>query len=83
MTVRRIDQASIALKGQCPIEDADALTQLLIESPEAVIDWRGCDRLHAAVLQVLLIARPALLGPPRGRILAEHIAPSLATKSAT
>jgi hypothetical protein len=83
MTVRRLDGTTIALEGLCPIEDAEALTRTLLDQPGAAVDWRGCDRVHAAVLQVLLVARPPLIGPPRGRFLADHIAPQFAAVSTT
>jgi hypothetical protein len=80
--VRR-GNGTIALEGECPIEDAETLTRALIDAPGAAVDWRECDRLHGAVLQVLMVARPALIGPPRGRFLAEHIAPLTAGMSTT
>ncbi len=71
MTVRRIDDSLIALEGECPLEDAEALVQGLLDTPEASVDWRACDHAHAAVLQVLMASDANLLGPPKSAALAE------------
>jgi hypothetical protein len=63
VSVRRLESGTIVLEGRCPVEDAETLFQLLQETPEAACDWAQCSRLHTAVLQVLLVARPALRGP--------------------
>jgi hypothetical protein len=63
MSVRRLESGSIVLEDECPVEDAETLFQLLQATPEAPCDWTQCGRLHTAVLQVLLVARPALRGP--------------------
>jgi hypothetical protein len=39
------------------------LLQFLQASPAACLDWRQCTHLHTAVLQVILAARPQLIGP--------------------
>ena len=62
MSVRRIDDGSIVLEGDCPAEDAERLMELLQTAPVASLDWRPCTRLHTAVLQVILAARPVLVG---------------------
>ena len=63
MTIVRRDPGSIALEGACGADDAEPLLQMLIETPAAAVDWRGCEGLHTAVVQVILAARPALVGP--------------------
>jgi hypothetical protein len=63
MTVRRGDNGSIVLDGSCPVEDAEPLLQMLQASPAATCDWTRCNKIHTAVVQVLLAARPALIGP--------------------
>ena len=41
MSVRRGDDAAtIVLDGNCPVEDAEPLLQLLQASPAASLDWR-------------------------------------------
>lgn len=75
MTVRLVDAATIALEGACPVEDAEPLLQHLLAAPDAIVDWRACDDAHSAVLQVLLIARAPLRGPPRGALLRDVLEP--------
>lgn len=62
MTVRRNGGASIVLEGECLAEDAEALVQMLQETPAAAIDWSSCNRLHTAVMQVLLAVRARTVG---------------------
>jgi hypothetical protein len=62
MTVRRDDDGVIVLDGECPVEDAEALLQLLQAQPEGPVDWSACTRLHTAVLQVLMAAAPPMRG---------------------
>jgi hypothetical protein len=63
MSVRRHGEGTIVLDGRCPVEDAESLLQLLHVAPEASVDWRRCGYLHTAVLQVIMAARPVLVGP--------------------
>ena len=44
-------------------EDAEALLQMLIETPAARLDWRPCNQLHTAVAQIVLAAGPEVEGP--------------------
>ena len=63
MSVRRHDNGTIVLEGRCPVEDAEPLLQLLHATPQAPSDWTGCSHVHTAVVQVLLSAHAALIGP--------------------
>ena len=63
MTVRREADGIIVLESVCPVEDAEPLLQLLQATPEAKCDWTRCTHLHSAVVQVLVAARPTLIGP--------------------
>jgi hypothetical protein len=64
VSVRRgEDGAAIILLGNCPVEEAEPLLQLLQATPASYLDWRQCTHLHTAVLQVILAARPQLVGP--------------------
>lgn len=73
MTVRTDDDGVILLEGACPIEDAEALLLSLSTSTDTVVDWRGCEAAHTAVVQVLLAASPRLIGPPASDFLAAHV----------
>ena len=63
MTVTRRDADCIVLEGTCGAEDAEALLQMLIETPGARLDWRPCNQLHTAVAQIVLAAGPEVQGP--------------------
>jgi hypothetical protein len=63
MTVTRHDPQTIVLAGPCPVDDAEPLLQMLLETPDAVVDWRACQSPHTAVVQVVMTAGPALIGP--------------------
>lgn len=63
MTVRRDTDGKIVLDGRCPVEDAEPLGQLLQATPDAPCDWTRCSHLHTAVVQVIMVARPRLIGP--------------------
>jgi hypothetical protein len=70
MTIRRDDDGVIVLDGECPVEDAEALLQLLQAQPEGPVDWSACTRLHTAVLLVLLAAAPPMRGECRDALVA-------------
>lgn len=63
----------IRLQGACPIEDAEVLLRGLLEHPGAAVDWSGCDQAHGAVIQVLMAARPVLVGSPTDPFLRRHL----------
>ncbi|GJD31409.1 hypothetical protein PMNALOAF_2666 [Methylobacterium adhaesivum] len=63
--IRRTDGASgakIRLEGICPVEDAETLLALLLDDPQASVDWSACTRLHTAVYQILLSLQPGVVG---------------------
>jgi hypothetical protein len=62
MSVRRHDDGTILLEGDCPVDEAESLLQLLQATPAARVDWTRSHHLHTAVLQVILAARPTLVG---------------------
>jgi hypothetical protein len=78
MTVHVAMDGTIVLAGDCPVEDADILVQLLLADPAAEIDWRACDQAHTAVVQVLLASHRTTRGPPRATFLNNWIEPLLA-----
>jgi hypothetical protein len=78
MTVSSADDGTIVLAGNCPVEDADSLVQLLLANPAAAIDWCACDQAHTAVVQVLLACGRTTRGPPRAIFLSNWIEPLLA-----
>lgn len=81
MSVHSPKAGVIELSGHCPLEDAETLQQHLMVAQDATIDWRACETAHTAVIQVLLAARPKLLGPPIGGFLKERVAVMLDTST--
>ena len=77
MTVHMREGAVIELFGTCGVDDAEALQRGLLAAPNSTVKWDACERLHTAVLQVLLAAKPRVRGAPSNRFLAEHVAPLL------
>ena len=73
MTVRVDDQGKIVVSGQSTAADAEDLLRFLLQNRSAVVDWRGCSSAHCAVIQVLLAARPELLGPPADHFLQDYV----------
>jgi len=83
LTVVLQDASTVRLIGACPANDAETLLQLLLANPAADIDWRGCESAHAAVIQVLLVARRPLQGPPAGAFLNRFIGPAISASGST
>jgi hypothetical protein len=75
MTVRTDDDV-IRLEGECWVEDAEPLADLL-RAGGRTVDLSGCTRLHGAVAQALLAFAPSLEGAPRSEFLARHLAPAI------
>jgi hypothetical protein len=67
----------IELAGACPSGDAEGLLQLLLADPGATVDWRDCRGAHTAVVQVLIVFKPKLLGPPADARLQDWVAPAI------
>ena len=76
MTVKAEGSGTIVLEGDCPVEDAETLLNALLSSPGRSLDWRGCQRLNTAVLQVVLASRPSLIGPCGDPLVAQWITQS-------
>ncbi len=76
MTVR-LDGDIIRLEGDCHVEQAETLVQLLLEDRGRAIDLTGCERLHAALAQALLAFRPRIQGSPADAFLRDHLLPGL------
>jgi len=77
MSVLVQDEGVIALSGRCGVEDAEELQRRLLAAPQSTVDWTACESLHAAVVQMLLVARPRIRGTPSNAFLENHIAPLL------
>ena len=77
MTVELASDGRVELKGLCPVEDAEALLQILLGKPDAVVSWDACEYAHTAVIQVLLVARSVPVGTPKSAFLSGHVGPIL------
>jgi hypothetical protein len=64
MTVLKSSEGLLLLEGECPSDDAEILLQHLAAAPATTVDLRNCERAHTSVIQILLAAKPRLLGPP-------------------
>jgi hypothetical protein len=76
MTVR-LDGSTIRLEGRCRLEEAETLLGLLSEDRERAVDLADCAALHGAVAQILLAARPAIVGRPIDLFLCTYLLPLL------
>lgn len=75
MTVRLDENGAIRLEGACSIEDAEPLLQFLLQDPTAPVDWGACEHAHTALVQILMVARPALCEPANASFLNRWIKP--------
>ena len=55
---------SASLQGMVSAEDAEILLEWLKSRPGSTVNVTRCQRMHAAVLQVLLALRPRITGRP-------------------
>jgi hypothetical protein len=75
VTVRRTDDGRLVLEGICPVEDAEALLQLLQTGLDGELDWTTCRQLHTAVLQVVLASGLVPRGPCGDTLVEEWLGP--------
>lgn len=68
-----VSDGVIRLSGATAAEDSEVLLQLLAGGADRV-DLSDCQHLHAAVLQLLMASRPAIVGAP-APFLREWIVP--------
>ena len=73
MTVRLAGEV-IILEGDCPVDEAEPLLELLSANPGASVDWSACGELHTSLVQVLLAIRPPMKGDPENPFLRRWIA---------
>jgi hypothetical protein len=78
MTIRR-DGLTIRLEGDCCLEDAEPLFNLLESSSTPTVDISGLGSLHTSVLQVLMVFRPAIVGSKGDEFFDAWILPALTT----
>lgn len=76
MSVGERDDA-VELVGECGLDDAEPLLRRLLTEPAKPVDVTRCVRLHTAVVQVLLAARPEVRGPFAGGFFRTAVEPVL------
>ena len=78
MTVH-LDHRTIRLEGDCHVEDAEPLLNMLQEAGGRAVDISALGAIHTAVLQVLLVFRPEVTGANRDEFFDSWLMPLLAT----
>jgi hypothetical protein len=73
MTIRYLKKHA-ALEGIVGVDDAETLTQWLLQQAAPAVHLGKCEHLHGAVLQVLLALRPKVTVPPADPLLASVLA---------
>jgi hypothetical protein len=76
VSVQLID-GQAQLRGDCMVEDAEALLRILQENPSSTIDIKDCGRIHMAVVQVILAAHRPVLSVPANPFVREWLLPQL------
>ena len=75
-----LDSDRIVIAGVARVEDAEPLANALIASPDRTVDLSACTDLHGAVLQVLLIFAPNVVGSVGNPSLEPWLTPLLSPK---
>ncbi|MBF0335898.1 MAG: hypothetical protein HQL40_20035 [Alphaproteobacteria bacterium] len=71
----RYEKTTAHFEGACLPDEALALIEWLNVRKSPKVDLRACEHLHAALLQVLLAARPRIVEPPADPFLARWAMP--------
>jgi hypothetical protein len=79
----RIDGRTIFLEGRSSVEDAEILLLALQEQPDAAVSVEKVQKIHMAVLQILLALKPEIRGADASPFLSQNIFRSLISNSDT
>ncbi len=69
----RIEGDVIFLEGRCSVEDAETLLLALQEQPNANVSVAKVQKVHMAVLQILLALKPPIQGTAASPFLSQNI----------
>lgn len=69
----RVHEGRILLEGHCAAADAELLLTTLQDVPGANVDMGGVQKLHMAVLQVLLALKPSVTGQSQSGTMSRDI----------
>jgi hypothetical protein len=67
--------------GVISVEDAEELLGWIQKNPKSKVDFSRCTHLHAANLQVLMVARLAISAWPQDKTLKTWLTAALATST--
>jgi hypothetical protein len=82
MTIRYLKKHA-ALEGIVGVDDAETLTQWLLQQAAPAVHLGKCEHLHGAVLQVLLALQPKLVAGPPDALLAAALTRVSNSRSST
>ncbi len=77
MTIR-VKGGVIYLEGSCPVEDAEPLLVALQAAATPIIDVARLERAHLAIAQLLIAAKPKIVGKPEPAFVREKLMPVIA-----
>jgi hypothetical protein len=80
MTIR-YERNTAHFEATCGADEALDFIDWLRRHKAPKVDLAGCDHLHASLLQILLAARPRLVGQPRDAFLFQWVAPMVAAEA--
>jgi hypothetical protein len=72
-----LDDRTATLTGAVTVDDAETFVSWLRRTSEPSVDLHGCDRLHTAIFQAILVFRPIVAVGPAETFLAGRIMPML------
>jgi hypothetical protein len=78
----RFDGGLIILAGECGVEEAETLLNLIQANPGAAVDVGAAGAVHTALWQVLLALAPPVVGQAADPFVARWIIPALTNASA-
>ncbi|MDB5524740.1 MAG: hypothetical protein JWM58_2503 [Rhizobium sp.] len=76
MTVE-LRKNTIFVVGECGVEEADGLVQLLQAHPDSPVDLNEAAQMHTSIWQVLLMSRPTIMGRPANSFAADFVLPAM------
>ncbi len=77
-----LDNGLIRLEGDCPVEEAEILADLLQSSAVSSADLSQCRHLHSAVAQALLAFRVRIIGESQTPFIRDFVIPALTGRAA-
>lgn len=76
------DGSLLRLEGRCRVEDAELVAAALQGGEITGVDLSGCEGMHAAVAQALMVFSAPIFGEAADLFVRASIAPALAAQTA-